>query len=287
MIGAFSLWYARWCYNLPSPAKAATVLAVIAAIMSYRGEPEGFEKMFWTLVLFAFLFVELRAIDHKDQFDELARQGQERIEENNFRLVGRGIETLLSRTTALDALQEALAGINRQLAVARQGRDVRKVADLETKARAAQQQVDRISRELQALTMTPRIVEGLRTWSMGYYKSLNETHQFEFDEVQREEKAHPGDPANRRRVGDKWDKEREKREKANQADLKAFIENANSVRNELLQAIPKERWTQTDKHMQDHFMDEATADAQRGDPVEKNGAANYLEGLAQRVPPLK
>ncbi len=92
MIGAFSLWYAWWCFHIPSPAKAATVLAVIAAIMAYRGEPEGFEKLFWTLVLFAFLFVELRAIDHKDQLDEIARQSAQASEAKHFSDIGEGIK---------------------------------------------------------------------------------------------------------------------------------------------------------------------------------------------------
>jgi hypothetical protein len=68
MIALFSLGYLWWCFHIPSPAKAATVLAVIAAIMAYRGEPEGFEKLFWMLVLFGFLFVELHVLPLLSRF---------------------------------------------------------------------------------------------------------------------------------------------------------------------------------------------------------------------------
>jgi len=88
---SFSIWYAWWCYHIPSPAKAATLLAVIAAIMAYRAEPEGFEKLFWTLVLFGFLFLELHAIDHKEILDAQERHSTQMEEQNNFRRIGTGI----------------------------------------------------------------------------------------------------------------------------------------------------------------------------------------------------
>src|ERR1700722_18003698 len=37
------LWY--WIYNGPLPEKAATVMAVVGALMSFRGEMEGKEKI--------------------------------------------------------------------------------------------------------------------------------------------------------------------------------------------------------------------------------------------------
>jgi hypothetical protein len=91
LIGAFASWYAWWCFQIPSPAKAATVLGFIAAVMVFRGEPEGFEKFFWTIVLFAFLLLEIRAIDHKDHLDELARQSAETRETKSFSEIGEGI----------------------------------------------------------------------------------------------------------------------------------------------------------------------------------------------------
>jgi hypothetical protein len=105
MIDAFSLWYAWWCFNLPSPAKAATVLAVIAAIMAYRGEPEGFEKLFWTLVLFAFLFVELRAIDYKEFLDKQTQAITKAAEDKQFTDIGTGITSGVQGIMAQNSLQ--------------------------------------------------------------------------------------------------------------------------------------------------------------------------------------
>jgi len=91
LIGASASWYAWWCFHIPSPAKAATVLGFIAAVMVFRGEPDGVEKFFWTIVLFSFLLLEIKAIDHKDHLDELARQNAEARETKSFGDIGEGI----------------------------------------------------------------------------------------------------------------------------------------------------------------------------------------------------
>jgi len=91
LIGLFAVWYATWCFHIPSPAKAATVLGFIAAIMVFRGEPGGIEKFFWTIVLFSFLLLEIKAIDHKDYLDEVSRQMAEVRETKSFDDIGRGI----------------------------------------------------------------------------------------------------------------------------------------------------------------------------------------------------
>src|SRR5258708_3564271 len=52
-----------WSWRTPSPGKAVAAMAVAAAVMTFRGEIGGLEKFFWMVVLFAFLFLELRAID--------------------------------------------------------------------------------------------------------------------------------------------------------------------------------------------------------------------------------
>jgi len=112
MIGAFVLWYAWWCFHVPSPAKAATVLAVIAAIMAYRGEPEGFEKLFWTIVLFAFLFMELKAIDHKESSDEIQRSAARTQEAKNFETIGEGISAQISQSQqAFSATMTSMKGL--------------------------------------------------------------------------------------------------------------------------------------------------------------------------------
>ena len=58
--GAFCIY---WHLRIPSPGKAVTVMAVVAAVMALRGEMGGFEKFAWLTLLFLFLVIEIRAID--------------------------------------------------------------------------------------------------------------------------------------------------------------------------------------------------------------------------------
>jgi len=74
-IVAAALWITWWHYHTPAPGKAVAALAVAAAIMSLRPEATGIERSAWMLIIGAFLFVELRAID-KDR-SENAREQQE------------------------------------------------------------------------------------------------------------------------------------------------------------------------------------------------------------------
>ena len=93
MIGIFLLWYAWWWCHIPSPAKAATVLAVIASIMAYRVEPGDFEKLAWTVVLFAFLFMELRAIDYREDQEKIAHDAEVLRQAQEFSAIGTSIQT--------------------------------------------------------------------------------------------------------------------------------------------------------------------------------------------------
>jgi hypothetical protein len=52
-----------WGLRIPSPGKAVAAMAVVAAVMSLRGEMGGKEKLAWTLLLFGFLAVEVKSID--------------------------------------------------------------------------------------------------------------------------------------------------------------------------------------------------------------------------------
>jgi hypothetical protein len=80
VILAGSLLYLYWAFHIPSPGKAVAALAVAAAIMTFRGEIGGLEKFFWMAMLFVFLFMELRAIDH-DRAIYSAEQVKARREE--------------------------------------------------------------------------------------------------------------------------------------------------------------------------------------------------------------
>jgi hypothetical protein len=81
LISCSGLGYLYWSSHVPSPGEAVAALAVLAAIMTFRGEIGGLEKFFWMLVLFAFLFMELRAID-KDRADYAREQGKIKAEKS-------------------------------------------------------------------------------------------------------------------------------------------------------------------------------------------------------------
>ncbi len=75
-----------WTFSIPSPGKAVAALAVVAAVMSFRGETSGLEKTTWMLVLCAFLFIEVRAID-RDR-EEAAKQQQAARKQEDDRFAG-------------------------------------------------------------------------------------------------------------------------------------------------------------------------------------------------------
>lgn len=93
MLGLFWLWYLYWCYHIPSPSKAATVLGVVAAVMALRGEPDAIEKFFWVGILFLFLLLELRAIDHKEYLDKIAHDTEVAQQNEHFSNIGESIKT--------------------------------------------------------------------------------------------------------------------------------------------------------------------------------------------------
>jgi hypothetical protein len=55
------LWY--WEWHIPSPGVGVAAMAVAASLMSLSGEMEGREKLAWTILLFAFLFLEITSIN--------------------------------------------------------------------------------------------------------------------------------------------------------------------------------------------------------------------------------
>lgn len=61
-IGA-AIWIYRWWFDLPPTGYSVGVLAVLAAVMSVHGDMPPFQKVFWLLLIAAFLFLEFRAID--------------------------------------------------------------------------------------------------------------------------------------------------------------------------------------------------------------------------------
>lgn len=117
-IVAFTLWCLRWEFHIPSPAKAATVLAVLSAIMALSGDANRFEKVTWVFLLFAYLIVELTAIDYKDYQDEDLRRKQRAEEGRNFKRIGEGIQQTISQSEK--QFEATAAGLNNAIAASTQ-----------------------------------------------------------------------------------------------------------------------------------------------------------------------
>lgn len=77
------LWL-YWRFNLPTQGKAIAALAVGAALMSWRTEAVGIEKTAWMLILFAFLYIELGAINRDKRNNDKAAQQTLAEERKNF-----------------------------------------------------------------------------------------------------------------------------------------------------------------------------------------------------------
>src|ERR1700733_10989743 len=87
ILGIAALVFGYWSWHIPSPGKAVPALAVLAAIMTFRADVGGLEKFVWMGVLFAFLFLELRAIN-KDRKEFLQEQESARKEDHRaFQLI--------------------------------------------------------------------------------------------------------------------------------------------------------------------------------------------------------
>src|ERR1700730_9795005 len=63
LLAGFTVLAFYWNSNLPTVGKAIAMLAVVAAIMATLRNVGGFLEFAWVLLLFGFLFVEMRAID--------------------------------------------------------------------------------------------------------------------------------------------------------------------------------------------------------------------------------
>lgn len=98
MLGGSLAWCVFLYFHLPAPGKAIGVLAVIATLMALRGEMGHREKSLWMLALFAFLFIEFRAIN-KDRTDHDNEVRAERKQfEANFKSIAEGLNTSISNS---------------------------------------------------------------------------------------------------------------------------------------------------------------------------------------------
>lgn len=96
MLGGSLVWCAFLYFHLRAPGKAIGVLAVMATLMALRGEMGHREKSLWMLALFAFLFIEFRAIN-KDRTDHDLEVRAEREQFGaNFKSIAEGLNTSIT-----------------------------------------------------------------------------------------------------------------------------------------------------------------------------------------------
>lgn len=89
---------AYWLFRIPAPGYSVTVMGVAAALMAARTKATGYEKAGWMLLMFALLFVELRAI-RKDRLGSEAKQAQaEKDLKQNFSDIGEGIKVSIAES---------------------------------------------------------------------------------------------------------------------------------------------------------------------------------------------
>ena len=103
---AFGMWlifvgmFASACllWWVPSPGIGVAIMGIVAALMTARKDPSGWEKAGWTFMMFALLLVEILAIrkDRREHDEQIARVLQEEVSaraeaKEKFGEIGNGI----------------------------------------------------------------------------------------------------------------------------------------------------------------------------------------------------
>jgi len=89
-ISLLLLWH--WQNHIPYPGTAATALAVVAGIMTLRGEMDGKEKLAWIVLLLGFLLLETTSIV-KEHEAQQAEQDIIRAQQiSSFRAIAKRID---------------------------------------------------------------------------------------------------------------------------------------------------------------------------------------------------
>lgn len=90
LLAGFTSLFLYWRSNLPTVGKAIAALAVVAAIMATLRNISGVLEFAWVLLLFGFLFVEMRAIDEDKRktteelthhFNDISNQAQQNMKD--------------------------------------------------------------------------------------------------------------------------------------------------------------------------------------------------------------
>jgi hypothetical protein len=135
------------------------------------------------------------------------------------------------------------------------------------------------TRELQALTQVPVLAEHLRSWQeMDERRRLAVSSKID-SEYSRYRQDHPGDEQGLAEISKKLPIETRKAAEQSADDLKAIFADADSVRKVLLQMIPAQQQTPSDRAMERQFA-QTQHDLTGANP---RLAAAYIEELAARV----
>jgi len=100
-----------WAFHTPSPGKAVAALAVVATVMTFRGELTGIEKTFLTLVLFVLVFIEIRAIDNERADNEKKQRQFFQTQQAGFN--GIATQANLNFDSTTKDLSEAINGLSK------------------------------------------------------------------------------------------------------------------------------------------------------------------------------
>jgi hypothetical protein len=265
---AFAVW---WYFRVPPPGYSVTAMGVAAGIMALRAEISGREKWLWTLILFAFALVEIRAISHDRTVHDKEQAATRAREAQNFSDIGQGIQQSIqgsqrhfdatmgrfaAQTNTLAQLQRNAALLSRQ--VSEEPLSSMPPEELADKARAAarQMRVYRESYAFQDQEIATRYDDRIESGTM----TPKETKQ--------------------------WEKEEQGKRAAlratYEADAKKIIATANRLRAEMVKRLaPSERYQQDE--VKTTWFENPVSEKSLSLLYKLDENANYLERLAERV----
>ncbi len=87
-----------WYRHIPPPSYAVVVMGIAAGIMALRPDMPGRERWLWTVVLFAFAFIEFKAINDDRYKQDEKQKAALREEREHFGAIGTGIESAIQKS---------------------------------------------------------------------------------------------------------------------------------------------------------------------------------------------
>ena len=190
------------------------------------------------------------------------------------------VGTVSVRLPELDTVLGNIADLRVQIQAAREKHDPKLLAGLQEQMKEATERADRIAKELRIITLAPRVASDLRDWP-----AQRSAYEKEFRNRQSEAESHC--TSNEQATQDcgalhrRFETIYEGKVREWDAQLGGVISNADSVRAQILELIPKQLQTK-EAEGQVQIFAQGINDPESF-PI-GSGAA-YLVRLAQRVPP--